>query len=128
MTHELPKGVDVAVIGAGPAGTTIAHRLAALGFEVLILESAAFPRPHLGESLPARISPLFDELGICEEIEQARFFRPDGAIMHWSGETRLRTDIADGYQVDRGRFDKILLDAAQRAGARVLQPARLVQF
>jgi len=128
MTQELPSDVDVVVIGAGPAGSTIAHRLAALNFDVLVLEAAAFPRPHLGESLPARISHLFDELGIREEIEDARFFRPGGAIVRWSGETRLRTDIANGFQVDRGRFDMILLDAAQRAGVRVVQPARVVQF
>src|SRR5438445_84896 len=35
---------DVAVIGAGPAGSTAAYRLAAAGARVLLLDRAVFPR------------------------------------------------------------------------------------
>jgi flavin-dependent dehydrogenase len=119
---------DVAVIGAGPAGSSIAIRLARLGYDVRIFEAARFPRPHIGESLHANIVSLFEELGVSEEIQDAGFLRPRGAVVRWAGETRLRSEAAEGFQVDRGRFDAILLHAAARAGARVSQPARVTQF
>ncbi len=120
--------VDVAVIGAGPAGSTIANRLARIGYRVWLLEATRFPRGHIGESLPASILPLFEELGVREEIEDAGFLRPRGAVVHWAGETRYRTDVGNGFQVDRARFDSILLRAAVRAGAKVSQPARATKL
>ena len=35
---------DVAVVGAGPAGSTAAYRLAAAGARVLLVDKAVFPR------------------------------------------------------------------------------------
>jgi len=35
---------DVAVIGAGPAGSTAAYRLARAGASVLLVDRARFPR------------------------------------------------------------------------------------
>jgi len=119
---------DVAVIGAGPAGSTVANRLARLGFRIRIFEASAFPRPHIGESFPASVLPLFEELRVREEIEEAGFLRPRGAIVHWAGVTRHRADAANGFQVDRGRFDGILLRAALRQGADLSQPARVKHF
>lgn len=116
---------DVAVAGAGPAGSTIANRLARLGYRVHIFEAMAFPRPHIGESLPASVLPFFDELGVRDEIEEAGFLRPRGAIVRWAGETHHRLDHARGFQVDRGRLDAILLRAAVRQGAVISQPARV---
>ena len=42
---------DVCVIGAGPAGSTFAARMAQLGHHVHLIERQRFPRRHLGESL-----------------------------------------------------------------------------
>ena len=120
---------EICVIGGGPAGATVARRLALLGHDVCLLESAAFPRRHIGESLPPGIVPLFDFLGLRERIEAASFLRPSQAIVRWGGVTR-EFDFAPGapgFQVDRGRFDQLLLEAAQEAGVRVLQPARALR-
>ena len=38
MEHEPPKGQNVAVIGAGPAGITVSVKLAQLGYDVTIFE------------------------------------------------------------------------------------------
>ena len=35
---------DVIVVGAGPAGSSVALRLAQAGLDVLVLEKARFPR------------------------------------------------------------------------------------
>ena len=125
MSHT---DADVAVLGAGPAGSTIASRLARLGYRVQVFEASPFPRPHIGESLPASILPLLKELGVREEVETAGFLRPAGAIVHWAGEIRHRTDVANGFQVDRSRFDSILLQAALSHGVSISQPARVTHF
>lgn len=115
---------DICVIGAGPAGSSAARQLARLGHRVCVVERAVFPRRHIGESLQAGVLPLLDVLDICQRIEMAGFLRPDGALVRWGnlhedGQSRPREA---GFQVDRGRFDLILLEAAQEAGAQVLQP------
>lgn len=121
---------DVLVIGAGPAGTTFAHRLANIGFDVCIVESSCFPRRRIGESISPAIFPLLETLGVREGVEAGGFLRPRGAIVRWGGrEAHYReTAAAPGLQVDRGAFDAILLEAARQRGARVLQPARAVRL
>ncbi|MBV8256982.1 MAG: FAD-dependent oxidoreductase, partial [Actinobacteria bacterium] len=37
-------GFDVAIVGAGPGGSTAAYRLASAGASVLLVDKAAFPR------------------------------------------------------------------------------------
>lgn len=117
---------EVCVVGGGPAGSTVALRLAQLGHQVCLLERAPFPRPHVGESLPPTILPLLEVLGVRRRIEGAGFLRPGGATVRWAGARKPEQDAAGegGFQVDRGRFDALLLAAAAAAGARVQQPAR----
>ena len=58
------------VIGGGPAGSTIAALLAEHGRDVVLLEKAHHPRFHIGESLlPANV-PLFERLGVREQVER----------------------------------------------------------
>ena len=45
------ESFDVAVIGCGPAGATLATFLQRQGHRCLILEGSTFPRYHVGESL-----------------------------------------------------------------------------
>jgi flavin-dependent dehydrogenase len=124
------KGLEteVCVVGAGPAGSTIARRLAQLGHEVYLIEQAVFPRRHVGESLSPNILPLFDVLGFRERMEAASFLRPERAIVWWSetGGSFRSQSRTPGFQVDRAVFDQILLDAAEAAGVRVIQPARVL--
>lgn len=113
---------DVCVVGGGPAGAAAANRFARLGFHVLIVEAAAFPRRHVGESLPPSILPLLEQLGVRHDVEGAGFLRPRGATVRWAGNEHAKSSDEAGFQVDRGRFDALLLRAAQRAGADVWQP------
>ena len=118
--------VEVCVIGGGPAGSTVARRLAMLGHKVCLIEASVFPRQHIGESLPPGILPLFDFVGLRQRIEQASFLRPQSAIVRWGGLQRQLdfTPGTPGFQVDRGHFDQLLIEAAKEAGVAVLQPAR----
>ena len=56
---ELEDNYDVIVVGGGPAGSTTAALIAEHGHSVLLLERAALPRFHVGESLiPETYWPL----------------------------------------------------------------------
>ena len=116
---------EVCVVGGGPAGATIARKLASLGHDVCVVERAPFPRPHVGESLPPTVLPLLEVIGAREAIEAAGFLRPPGSLVRWTATTERPPSRADlpGFQVDRGTFDRLLLDAARNAGVRVVQPA-----
>jgi flavin-dependent dehydrogenase len=116
---------DIVVLGGGPAGSILALRLAQIGHAVTLVERAAFPRAQVGESLGPAATHMLELVGLREKIEAAGFFRPRTAFVRWENEETEVKDFgaAPGYQVDRGRFDHILLGAAADAGVRVLQPA-----
>lgn len=115
---------DICIVGGGPAGSSVARSLALLGHDVCVVEGAAFPRSHIGESLPPNTLTLLDGLGMRQKIEDANFLRPKGAIILWADDDIWEKDQEGlpGFQVDRGVFDQILLDGAREAGAKILQP------
>ncbi|KUJ73467.1 tryptophan halogenase [Ruegeria marisrubri] len=117
---------EICVVGGGPAGAATALRLAQLGHDVCLLERHAFPRPHVGESLPPSVLPLLQSLGLRERVEHSGVLLSHGAILYWGGafERRGTQGGPPGLLVDRGRFDALLLQAAAQAGVRVLQPVR----
>ncbi|MED5621136.1 flavin-dependent monooxygenase QhpG [Ideonella sp. BN130291] len=117
---------DVCVVGGGPAGAACALRLAQLGHAVVLVERGPPGRPHVGESLPASVLPVLDQLGVRQAVESAGFLRPRGALVRWDGPLHTMDEPRAGdagFQVDRARFDALLLGAASAAGVRVLQPA-----
>jgi len=124
--------VDVLVIGAGPAGSSVAIRLALAGWRVAVLEQSHYPRQKVcGECLgPASLRRLH-ELGISEGL--CDLAGPELRRVAWM--TRDRTGVADmppchagpfryGRAVGRDLLDAMLLDRAREAGANVIQPAR----
>jgi len=114
------------VIGGGPAGATLARRLARLGHDVVLIERSIFPRRHVGESLPPSIIPILDLSGVRRRVETAGFLRPASALVRWSGSVPIRRWYGGtpGFQVDRGGFDQVLLEAAGASGVAVYQPAQ----
>ena len=62
--------VDVAVIGAGPAGSTLAALLARRGIAVALIDRDTFPRDKLcGEFLSYDALPVLDALGVTAAID-----------------------------------------------------------
>jgi halogenation protein CepH len=120
---------DLIVLGGGPGGSTLATLVAMQGHRVLLLERERFPRHQLGESLlPATIHGVCPLLGVREEVESAGFPRKRGGTFLWGTSPTPWTfnfakteNSATGYayQVERARFDKILLDNARRKGVDV---------
>jgi flavin-dependent dehydrogenase len=117
---------SIAVVGGGPAGATAAKVLGELGHDVVLLERNPSVQRKIGEGLTPSITQVFDLLGIRELIDLQGFLRPRGVQVRWGGEPTQFRDQGDipGYLVDRRRFDKLLLDLAAGAGARVLMACR----
>jgi len=114
--------IDVVVIGGGPAGATAALRLAQLGFGVRLFERAAFPRPHVGESLSPGIWVHLQTLGVLDRVLRAGFRQSNVTLLRWRGDTERVVSDKPSLIVDRARFDALLLDAAREAGVDVRQP------
>ncbi|MCZ6875749.1 MAG: NAD(P)/FAD-dependent oxidoreductase [bacterium] len=119
---------DVAVIGGGPAGSTVATLLSQSGLDVAVFERECFPRFRVGESLLPANLPIFDRLGCHETLQQAGFMVKPGATFYDEYEGRGRRTItfsdiplqpAFAYNVVRAQFDTLLLQHASRAGATV---------
>jgi flavin-dependent dehydrogenase len=122
---------DVAVIGGGPGGSTVATHLARGGLSVGLFEREAFPRFKVGESLVPATMLLLERLDILEPVARGGFQVKYGATfldeetgfghtfyflrgMPWPNWT---------YNVPRAEFDTILLDHARKQGVQVHQPA-----
>src|SRR5687767_298730 len=61
---------DVAIVGAGPAGASLAIRLSASGLNVLLIEQKRFPREKLcGEFISPECLTHFSELGVLHKME-----------------------------------------------------------
>jgi halogenation protein CepH len=136
MTQEY----DLIVVGGGPAGSTAATVVAKRGHRVLLLERETFPRYQIGESLlPATVHGLCRILGVADEVQQAGFTLKRGGTLRWGRDPepwqfsfamtpRVPEPTATAFQVERSRFDEILLRGAQRAGVEVREgsPVRRV--
>jgi flavin-dependent dehydrogenase len=124
---------DVVVIGGGPAGSTIAALLAQKRKHTVVLEKERFPRFHIGESLLPLNLPLFDRLGIADDVHRIGVYKPGAELIsdEHSAATTFRfadnpcLSIGHSYQVRRSEFDKLLLDNSRRLGAQVIEGARV---
>ncbi|MEX2222318.1 MAG: tryptophan 7-halogenase [Candidatus Rokuibacteriota bacterium] len=125
---------DVLIVGGGPGGSSAATFLARGGLRVAVAEREAFPRFHVGESLlPANI-PVLERLGVLEEVKARGFLVKSGAYFHDQDlDLGHQFFFREGkpwppytYEVQRGEFDKILLDhAARQKNVTLLQPANV---
>jgi flavin-dependent dehydrogenase len=115
------------VIGGGPAGAATARRLAQLGHSVVVVEKQIFPRAHVGESISPGVLPLLDVLGIKERVEEQAFLRPERVLIFWPPHRGYKPlGPVPGFQVDRAKFDAVMLDSVRETGALVLDGAQLV--
>jgi flavin-dependent dehydrogenase len=129
-----PLQCDVLVIGGGPAGSTVATRLAGRGYRVVLMEKAHHPRFHIGESLLPLNLPLLDELGVKDEVERQSMIKHGVEfISPFHGNKSIMLEFKDAwdknhpyaYQVRRSDFDHILIKNARAKGAQVIEGCRV---
>jgi flavin-dependent dehydrogenase len=77
---------DVCIAGGGPCGAALALRLARLGHSVIVYERSAFDAPRAGESLTPGVLPLFEVLGIADEVARAGFMSVRRSLIRWSDD------------------------------------------
>lgn len=96
------ESCDVAIIGAGPAGSSAALELERLGVDYLMADKAEFPRPKpCAGILPPAIA---DTLGPVPRSSVQRCIR--GYFIHTlSGRESRSRFSSPGYAVDRTIFD-----------------------
>jgi menaquinone-9 beta-reductase len=118
---------DVVIVGAGPAGSSLAYYLATTGLDVLVLEKSTFPREKVcGDGLTPRAVKALTSMGV--PIAATDGWLRNKGLRIIGGGGRIELDWPDlssypGYGLVRTRtdFDQILARHAQKAGARLLE-------
>lgn len=114
---------DVIVVGAGPAGSYTASRLAKLGYKVIVLEQ----KGEAGENscctgiISVECFSAFSlDATIFRQASSAKFFAPSGEFI------RLHRNDPQAYIIDRASLDKSLKQRARGNGADYLFSARVI--
>jgi flavin-dependent dehydrogenase len=147
----MSKNYDVAIIGGGPGGSTLASLLKKYSptLSVGVFEREQFPREHVGESHLPPIGAILDEMGVYEKVEAAGFPIKIGATYRWGNSEKLwdfefmpLADYKDesrprtyqgqakriAFQVERSIYDEILLNHAKELGAEIHMPSQVRQI
>lgn len=131
---------DVAVVGGGPGGSTLAGLVAEQGHRVLLIEKERFPRYQIGESLlPSTVHGVCKLLGVSDELATMGFTPKKGGTFRWGSSPepwsfvfalspRLAGPTSRAYQVERMKFDEVLLRHAAKQGADVREECTVTRL
>ncbi len=129
---------DAAIVGAGPAGASLAIRLARAGQRVVLVDRETFPRDKpCAEYLSPAAEPLLRDLGVLEAVMATqpallrgfRLYAPNG--QSFQGDFAASRDAAghayfeSGLAIPRARLDVLLVQAARAVGADVREGWRV---
>jgi len=124
---SIPTSTNVLIIGGGPGGSMAATFLAREGFNVTLLEQTKFPRYHIGESL-LNLTNIYKLAGLVDKIRNYGFIRKHDELFKINSINKLgrmnyrgSDIIGETYHVTRADFDKMLLDHAKEAGAKIFE-------
>ena len=131
---QQPTGAHVLVVGGGPGGSTAAALLAHKGLRVTLVEKSHHPRFHIGESLLPMNMPIFERLGVFDQV-MAIGRRKLGADFPAANERgygvfrfcdTLNPGTGYSVHVKREQLDQLLFDHAGACGAETRQDTAVV--
>jgi flavin-dependent dehydrogenase len=124
---------DAFVIGGGPAGSTISALLAQKGWSVVQIDKERHPRFHIGESLLPMNLPIFERLGVLDQVHRIGIKKPGADFnsnLEVSGHHQFDFGFAldknhpYAYEVRRSEFDELLFRNSAAKGARTLEQVK----
>jgi flavin-dependent dehydrogenase len=124
MQTPRADSVDVAVIGAGPAGATAAAALAGAGLKVALLHRDGPRAGAAEETLVPAARRVLERSGALECVELLGFHGRARHASVWSEPVLRVRDEREGergFQVERRTFDAALRERAARAGAQLVE-------
>jgi geranylgeranyl reductase family protein len=123
---------DVAIVGAGPSGSSCAWYLARHGTRVLLLEKAKFPRDKFcGDAVVPIAQRHLERMGVLQQLieNDECVFTVSGGFISPSGISCMgdSTDNPRGrvMAVKRIIMDERMVRAAQAAGAELVEEAEI---
>ena len=123
--NQKPK---VAVVGAGPAGASLAIRLAQRNFDVTLIERDKFPRHKLcGEFISPECLAHFRELGVLDEMLGSGGERLIETVFYSAGGKSVSVtsewlgSAVGALSLSRAVMDLHLLNKAKSVGVKVLE-------
>ena len=128
------NGHPIVIVGAGPAGCTLAALLAMRGVRCLVFDDDKRPSLLVGESLLPTVVTLMRRLGIEDRVAAFSQLKPGVAFLHRGGQRLdfffprrgLGKEPPYAYNIPRPEFDRVLRERAEELGVRfVHRRARL---
>jgi flavin-dependent dehydrogenase len=125
-SNQTNKIGTVAILGAGPAASTLATLLARAGVKVAMLHRPRTAPLLVGESLVPAIVLMLRKLGVEDEVKTFSKYKP-GACFDLFGQSDFPFLFKDfcgsfppyAYNTPRIQFEEALLNNARKAGAKV---------
>ncbi len=123
----LQKSLRVGIVGAGPAGATLAALLAKEGVDAVFFDDGKRPDMVVGESLIPRLVTVFRKLGIEDDVAKLGTHKPgvtwifdENDALELSFEAMRGVLPTYAYNVPRRPFDDLVHETALKAGARFI--------
>jgi flavin-dependent dehydrogenase len=126
---------DVAVIGGGPAGSTVSTLIAQQGYSVRLFERERFPRFHIGESLIPETYWVLRRLNMLPKMQASPFVHKHSVqFVNSTGKLSAPFYFADNkpgecsqtWQVVRSQFDQMMLENAREHGVDAEEGVRVL--
>jgi len=115
----------VVILGAGPAGSTLAALLAEQNIPVVVFDDEKRPDLLVGESLVPAVIPILRTLGIEDRVAAISRYKPGTSFIHREElEMHFNFRSVEGllptyaYNVPRPQFDDLIRERARELGAR----------
>lgn len=116
--------IDVAIVGSGPAGCTLAALLAQRGIRTVVFDDDKRPELLVGESLLPRVITLMRRLGIEDRVKGFCQYKPgvgfiarDGSRLDFFFPQNPVKGVPNyAYNVPRPQYDNLLRTRAEELG------------